>query len=409
MGPEEHIIAALDIGSTKVEALIAEVAPPGSPRIVGVGRSRSNGLRRGMVVDLEKTTRSVQAALSEAEMMAGCSVATVTVAIAGEHIRSINSRGVVAVTGNGGEISALDIERVIDAARALPIPQDREVIHVLPMEYVIDDQPGIKRPEGMYGSRLEAEVLIVTGAMTAVRNVHKCVQNAGYEIADLVLESVACGRVLLNAAERESGVAIVNLGGGITDVAIFLEDALRFTIALAVGGKNVTSDLAIGLRTPVDDAEQIKINYGSVHTAESERVTPITVPSVGDRPPREVAPELVASIIEPRMEELFEVTLRELKKTPYFELLTSGIILTGGGSLLPGIVDLAERIFDLPVRIGRPSGVEGMRDLAASPAHATAAGLLLQGADKIQTVRPKDSGLVRRWARKMENILNEFV
>lgn len=406
---QEHIIAALDIGSTKVEALIAEVAPPNPPRIIGVGRCRSDGLRRGMVVDLEKTTRSVRTAMSDAELMAGCSVATVTTAIAGEHIRSINSRGVVAVTRSTEGIGAVDIERVVDAARALPIPQDREVIHVLPMDYIIDDQSGIKRPEGMFGSRLEAEVLIVTGAMTAVRNVHKSIQNAGYEVANLVLESLACGRALLNPAEEESGVAVINLGGGITDIAVILEGSLRYNIALAVGGKNVTSDLAIGLRTPVDDAEQIKINCGSVHSAESRYLVPVSVPGVGDRPPREVASELVASIIEPRMEEIFEVALREIKKTPYFELLTSGIILTGGGSLLSGIVDLAERIFDLPVRIGRPSGVEGMKDLAASPAHATAVGLLLHATDKIQTVRPKDSGLIRRWTRRMENILNEFV
>jgi cell division protein FtsA len=362
-----------------------------------------------MVVDLEKTTQSVISAMSEAEMMAGCSVATVVTAIAGEHIRSINSRGVVAVTRSSEGIGAIDIERVVDAARTLPIPQDREVIHFLPTEYVIDDQAGIRRPEGMFGSRLEADVLVVTGAMTAVRNVYKSIQNAGYEVADLILESLACGRALLHPAEKETGVAVVNLGGGITDIAIFLDGSIRCTIALAVGGRNVTSDIAIGLRTPIDAAEEIKINHGTVQAMARERTMLITVPGVGDRPPRDVAPETLASIIEPRMGEIFEMTLRELKKTPYFELLSSGVVLAGGGAMLPGVVELAERIFDLPVSIGRASGVEGMTDLAASPAHATAVGLLLHAIDKIQTLRPKDSGLFQRWARRMENILNELI
>jgi len=409
MNPQEHIIAGLDIGSTKVEAIIAEVVPPGPPKIIGVGRCRCAGLRRGMVVDLDKTTRTIRTAMSEAELMAGCSVVTVTTAIAGEHIRSINSRGVVAVSRHSDEIGPVDIERVVDAARALPIPQDREIIHVLPMEYLIDDQPGIKRPEGMFGSRLEAEVLIVTGAMTAVRNIYKSVQNAGYEVADLILESLACGRALLDFSEQEVGVAIINLGGGITDVAVFYDESIRYNVTLAVGGKNITSDIAIGLRTPVDAAEQIKLNYGSVLAPPDDRTEPIAVPGVGDRPPREISPGLLASIIEPRAEEIFEMTLREIKKTTYYELLTSGIILTGGGSLLPGMVEVAERIFDLPVRVGRPSGVEGMKDLADSPAHTTAVGLLLQAADKIETVQQRDTGMFKRWARRMENILNEFI
>lgn len=409
MDPREQIIAGLDIGSTKVEAIIAEVVPPGPPKIIGVGRCRSEGLRRGMVVDLDKTTQTIRTAMSEAEMMAGCSVVSVTTAIAGEHIRSINSRGVVAVSRQSDEIGPADIERVVDAARALPIPQDREIIHVLPMEYLIDDQSGIKRPEGMYGSRLEAEVLIVTGAMTAVRNIHKSIQNAGYEVADLILESLACGRALLNPSEREMGVAIINLGGGITDVAIFYDESIRYNVTLAVGGKNITSDIAIGLRTPIESAENIKTVHGSMLATLAETNGPISVPGVGDRPPREVSPTLLASIIEPRAEEIFELTLREIKKTPYYELLTSGIILTGGGALLPGMVELAERIFDLPVRIGRPTGVEGMKDLAASPAHTTAVGLLLHGADHVETVQNRDAGMLKRWARKMEHILNEFI
>jgi cell division protein FtsA len=409
MDPQEHIIAGLDIGSTKVEAIIAEVVPPGPPKIIGVGRCRSDGLRRGMVVDLDKTTQTIRTAMSEAEMMAGCSVATVTTAIAGEHIRSINSRGVVAVSRQSDEIGPTDIERVVDAARALPIPQDREIIHVLPMEYLIDDQSGIKRPEGMFGSRLEAEVLIVTGAMTAVRNIYKSVQNSGYEVADLTLESLACGRALLDTPQQETGVAIINLGGGITDIAIFYDESIRYNMTLAVGGRNITSDIAIGLRTPIDDAENIKIVHGSVLVNPDEQNGPICVPGVGDRPPREVSSALLASIIEPRAEEIFELTLREIKKTPYFELLTSGIILTGGGALLPGMVELAERIFDLPVRVGRPSGVEGMKDLAASPAHTTAVGLLLHGANHIETVYDRDPGVLKRWARKMGYILNEFI
>jgi cell division protein FtsA len=409
MDPQEHIIAGLDIGSTKVEAIIAEGVPPGPPKIIGVGQCRSEGLRRGMVVDLDKTTRTISTAMSEAERMAGCSVATVSTAIAGEHIRSINSRGVVAVSRHSDEIDTPDIERVVEAARALPIPQDREIIHVLPMEYIIDDQGGIKRPEGMFGSRLEAEVLIVTGALTAVRNVYKSIQNARYEVADLVLESIACGRALLNSSEQEMGVAIINLGGGITDIAIFYDDAIRYNATLAVGGKNVTSDIAIGLRTPVEAAEQIKIKHGSILTSEAEESEPISVPGVGNRPPRQISPELLSSIIEPRMEELFEMTLREIRKTSYYELLTSGIILTGGGSLLPGVVELAERTFNLPVRVGKPSGVEGMKDLADSPAHTTAVGLLLRGSDQIETVPQRENRFFRRLALKMENIMNEFI
>jgi len=261
----------------------------------------------------------------------------------------------------------------------------------------------------MSGSRLEAEVLVVTGAMTAVRNIYKSVQNAGYEVANLILESLACGRALLNPSEQETGVAIINLGGGITDIAIFCDGSIRYNVTLAVGGRNITSDIAIGLRTPIDAAEEIKTTYGSMQATLQERKGPISVPGVGDRPPREVSPVLLASIIEPRAEEIFELTLREIKKTPYHELLTSGIILTGGGALLPGMLELAERIFDLPVRIGRPTGVEGMKDLAASPAHTTAVGLLLHAADHVETVRERDTGMLKRWARKMEYILNEFI
>ncbi len=409
MEQQEHIIAGLDIGSSKVEAIIAEVTPPGPPKIIGVGRCRSEGLRRGTVVDLDRTTRTIRDAMSEAELMAGCSVATVSATIAGEHIRSINSRGVVAVSRHSDEIGPADIERVVDAARALPIPQDREIIHVLPMEYVIDDQSGIRRPEGMYGSRLEAEVLIVTGAMTAVRNVYKSVQNAGYEIAELVLESLACGRTLLDRSEQDMGVAIINIGGGITDIAIFFDESIRYNCTLAVGGRSVTNDIAIGLRTPVDDAEQLKLKHGIVAADPDTTVEPLVVPGVGDRPPREISPVLLSSIIEPRAEEILEMALREIKKTPYYELLTSGIILTGGGALLPGIVDLAERIFDLPVRVGRPTGVEGMNDLTASPAHTTAVGLMLHAAEKVESIPLVHPGLIRRWSRKMENIMNEFI
>ncbi len=409
MNTEAQIIAALDIGSTKVEAVIAEVTPPGPPKIIGIGTCAADGLRRGMVVDLERTTESVRTAMAEAEMMSGCSVASVVTSITGEHIRSINSKGVIAVSRQSDEITEEDIDRVVEAARALPIPQDREIIHVLPMEYLIDDQGGIKRPYGMCGSRLEAEVLIITGALTAVRNIYKSVQKAEYEIADLLLESMACGGALLRSTEQEMGVAIINLGGGVTDIAVYYDQSIRSTATLAIGGNNVTSDIAIGLRTPPEAAESIKLNHGAAVMVAEGQPESISVPGVGNRPAREISDALLTSIIEPRVEEILELTLREIKKTPYFEMLNSGIILTGGGANLPGIVEIAERIYDLPVRVGFPTGVEGMSDLTASPAHATAVGLLLHAAEHIERIDPREGGFFRRWTKRMESILNEII
>jgi len=394
----------LDIGTTKVAVVIAEPDEDGTLKVVGVGHAPSSGLRRGVVVHLENTVHSIKTAVAEAERMAGIPVRRVTAGIAGEHIRSVNSRGVIAVSRGGSEIGGDDVARVVEAARAVAIPGDREVLHVIPQEYAVDDQSGIRDPIGMSGVRLEAEVHIVTGASTSARNLQKAVERAGLRVEAFVLEPLASARAVLSADERELGCLVIDLGGGTTDVALFYEGAVRHTAVIGLGGNNVTHDLAIGLRAPTEAAEELKVRYGCAIASRVDPNERVDVPGVGGRDPRPVERHIVASMIEPRMEEIFSLVYREVKKNIYSDLLAGGVILTGGGACLEGVDQLAERIFELPVRRGLPRGVTGIREAADGPRFATAVGLALKarerGTDERLPEAPilsRISGPVRRW------------
>ena len=371
-----NLIAGLDIGTTKIVAIIAEPDDDGTLRILGVGKSPSLGLRRGVVVNLEKTIRSIQDALDTAERLAGVEIGAVFAGIAGDHIRSINSRGVIAVSRKGNEITQPDVDRVIEAAKAIALPMDREIIHIIPQEFIVDDQSGIRDPVGMAGVRLEGEIHIITGAVTSAQNIYKSVQRAGVEVDDLVLQPLATSYSVLSEDEKELGVAVLDLGGGTADLAVFYDGSIRHTAVIGLGGENVTNDVAIGLRTPRDEAERIKIEHGIALQAMVEKDEIIEVPGVGGRPHREVSRDVLAAIIEPRMEEIFALALREIQRSEYVDLLTTGLVLAGGGAMLEGACELAEQVFDLPVKIGIPTGIEGLSEEVATPIFATAVGLL---------------------------------
>ena len=396
---QTRIVTGLDIGTTKIAALIADLKPETEiPQIIGMGMVPTEGLRRGVVVDLEKTVRSIAKAISEAETMAGVTVEHVIAGIAGDHIRSINSHGVIAVSRSDNEITEGDVERVIDAARAVAIPADREIIHVLPQEYTIDEQTGIKVPVGMTGVRLEAEVHIVTAAATAVRNIYRAINRCDLEVEALVLESLAASYAVLTDEEQEMGVAVVDIGGTASNVAVFFDNSIRHSSTVPLGGKNVTNDVAIGLRTPIEQAEAIKINFGAALSSLVDADTMISVPGVGSRSMREISRSVLASIVGPRMEEILSLAHREIKKANFPEALAAGVVLTGGGSLLPGAAELAEQVFDMPVRIGLPLGFEGMTEMVATPLHATGIGLIRYGVRHGDEVarKSKTRGLFRR-------------
>ena len=399
-------IAGLDIGTTKIADIIAEINGSPEPTIIGVGTSPSDGLRKGVVVNLEKTIRSIEAAIEEAERMAGVQIDEVFAGIAGDHIRSINGRGVVAVAGPNNEITPADIRRVIDAAKAIALPIDREVLHILPQEFIVDDQHGIKDPVGMSGVRLEVEVHIVTGAITSAQNIYRSISRAGMRAMDLVLEPLASSYSVLGEDEKELGVIVMDLGGGTTDIAMFFEECIRHTAVVGLGGKSITNDLALGLRTPVDQAENIKIQHGCAIRKPGFRDETIEVPGVGGRPERRLSKAYLVDIIQPRMEEILTLAHREIKKSNYVHLMSAGLVLTGGGSLLEGTVELAEEIFDMSVKLGVPNKFNGLTDLAQSPIHATGVGLVHYGikhkgdeflGDNEQGLFPWIMGRMRKW------------
>jgi cell division protein FtsA len=405
---KQNLIVGLDIGTTKIAVIISELEESGPPRIVGMGTSRSEGLKRGVVINLEKTVESITKALEDAEMMAGVKVSSVFAGIAGDHIRSINSRGVIALSGSGSEISSKDVERVINAARAVALPMDREIIHVLPQEYTVDDQSGIKDPIGMSGVRLEAEVHIVTGAVTSAQNIYRSVKKAGLEVCDLVLQPLASSYALLSPEEEELGVALIDLGGGTTDIAIFHDGSIRHTAVIGLGGNNVTNDIAIGLRTPVEQAEEIKKSYGCALSGLVDSDEMIKVPGVGGREPKEISRGVLAAIIEPRAEEIFSLVLREIKKTNYSDLLVAGVVLTGGGSLMEGMIELAEQIFDMPAKKGIPQGFSGLADLVSTPIHSTGVGLILYGLEQMKDGKSKGGSKEKGWFRRMKNLFGQY-
>ncbi|MEK8024018.1 MAG: cell division protein FtsA [Candidatus Hydrogenedentota bacterium] len=409
----QRTVVGLDIGTTKVCAIIGEIGDNGIIDIVGVGQSPSDGLRKGVVVNLESTVKSITKAIEEAELMSGTEVSSVYVGIAGGHIKGINSRGVIAVSRADKEITQPDVDRVIDAARAVSIPMDREVIHVLPQEFTVDDQDGIKDPVGMSGTRLEAEVHIVTGAVTSAQNIVRSVNRAGFEVNDIVLEPLASSFAVLTEDEKELGVVLVDIGGGTTDLALFVEGAIWQTEVLAIGGGNVTKDISVGLRTPIAEAEQIKLKYGCAMTELVKADEEIEVPSVGGRKAKGLPRTVLAEIIQPRMEEIFLLLSREIKKTGYEDLVAGGVVLTGGASAMEGVQELAERILDMPVRIGSPKGISGLVDVVNSPVFATGVGLVFYGAKNFEdggahTPRLPAGDLFRGITNRMKEWFGEF-
>ncbi len=372
-------IVGLDIGSTKICVVVAEVEDDGTPKITGLGSSPSQGLKRGVVINVEKTVQSIRTAIEEAQEMSGTRIGAVYAGIAGDHIRSVNTRAVVAVSGPDNEITANDEERAIEAAKAVSIPMDREIVHVLPQSFVVDDQPGVKDPIGMSGVRLQADVHIVTGAVTSAQNICKSIRRAGVEVVDLVLDPIASSYAVLTPDEEEMGVALVDVGGGTTDLAVFYDGAIRHTAVVGLGGTNVTNDMAIGLRTPWEQAETLKQKNGCALQSLVRPNDMVDVPGVAGRPARTVSRAKMAAIIEARMEEIFGHIDQEIRRTEYVDLLGAGIVLTGGGSMLHGCSELAKEIFDMPITIGKPRGIAGRANAVSEPLYATAIGLVQFG------------------------------
>lgn len=376
---EKKIIVGLDIGTTKIGLVVAERGQYGEVKILGVGTSPSHGLHRGVVINIDKTVSSIEKAIENAELMSGVKIEEVYAGIAGDHIKSLNSKGIVAVAQEDNEIQESDISRAIDAAKAISLPRDREIIHILPHEYTIDAQDGITDPIGMSGVRLEVDAHIVTGAVTSVQNIVKSVKRAGLRTKDIVLEPLASSYAVLQKEEKELGVGLIDIGGGTTDIALLYGGSIRHTGIISLGGNNVTKDIAIGLKTPPEQAEKIKLESGCCYLPKVTEEEYITVPGVGGRNPRKVSKTILTRIIQPRMMEIFELAAREIKQSDYMEMISAGIVLTGGCSMLDGAAELAEEIFDVPVRIGYPEGFCGLVDSAKSPIYATGVGLVLYG------------------------------
>jgi cell division protein FtsA len=371
-----EILVGLDIGTTKIAVVIGRRDAHGQMTILGVGHSPSTGLRRGVVIDIKKTVESIKTAVKQAELFAGIEVTSVYAGIAGDHIRSLNSKGVIGVSGKDRIITEEDVERVINAAQAIALPMDREILHTLPQEYIVDNQEGIKTPVGMAGTRLEAEVHIITAAAASAQNIVNCIHEAGYEVADIVLEPYASSLSVLETDEKELGVAIIDIGGGTTDIAMFYDGSIRHTSVIGIGGEHVTRDLSQGLRISQEQAEIIKKSHGIASQSMLETDETISVPGLAGRAGREVARGVLAAIIQPRMEELFELTLREMENSDFFDSMGAGIVLTGGASLLEGTIELAEDMMGMPVRLGVPNVDGGLVDTVNSPIYATGVGLL---------------------------------
>jgi cell division protein FtsA len=372
-----NMIVGLDIGTSKVVAIVGEINPEGGLNIVGIGRHKSRGLKKGTVVNIESTVQSIQRAVEEAELMAGCQIHSVYAGIAGSHVRSMNSHGIVAIRDK--EVYPADIERVIDAAQAVAIPADQKVLHILPQEYIIDSQEGVKEPLGMSGVRLEAKVHLVTCATNAAQNIEKCIKRCGLETDEIILEQLASSYSVLTEDEKELGVCLVDIGGGTTDIAIFTEGAIRHTGVIPIAGDQVTNDIAMALRTPTDHAEELKIKYACALSQLASPDDMIKVPSVGERPPRELSRQALADVVEPRYDELFHLIQAEIRQSGYEDLLAAGMVFTGGTSKMEGVAELAEEIFHMPVRIGMPVEVSGLVDIVRNPTYSTAVGLLLYG------------------------------
>ena len=382
---DRNLVVGLDIGTSKVVAIVGELKVDGQLEIIGIGSHPSRGLKKGVVVNIESTVQSIQRAVEEAELMAGCEIHSVYAGIAGSHVRSLNSHGIVAIKDK--EVVQGDVERVIDAAKAVAIPADQKILHVLPQEFIIDSQEGIRDPIGMSGVRLEAKVHIVTGADSAAQNIVKCVQRCGLEVEDIVLEQLASSYAVLTEDEKDLGVCMVDIGGGTTDIAVFGNGAIRHTAVIPIAGDQVTNDIAVSMRTPTQYAEDIKIKYACALSQLANPDETIEVPSVGDRPPRRLARQTLAEIVEPRYEELFALIRDELRRSGFEESVATGIVLTGGTAKMEGAIELAEEVFHMPVRLGVPQYVTGLAEVVSNPIHATGVGLLLYARQQAERQR----------------------
>ena len=407
MGKKDPLVVGLDIGTTKIRTVVGEVAED-QVNIIGLGTSPSKGLRKGVVVNIESTVQSIKKAVEEAELMAGCHITSVYAGIAGGHIKGINSHGVIAVKNK--EIGPGDKQRAKDAASAVAIPMDREVIHVLTQEFLVDDQDGIMDPVGMSGVRLEARVHIVTGAITSAQNIVKCANRAGLDVDDIVLEQLASSEAVVSQEEKDLGVAIIDIGGGTTDLIIFSNGSIKHTATFSLAGSHITHDISIGLRTPADEAEKIKIRYGCSLPSLVRKDESIEVPSVGGREPRVLSRQMLTEIIEPRVDEILTLVQSEVARMGYEKLIASGVVLTGGSTIMEGMPELAEQIFNLPVRRGTPIGIGGLVDLVNSPMYATGVGLALYGSRSKAQSRFKvgERNIFNKVTHRMKEWIGEF-
>lgn len=403
--PKNGYIVGIDIGTKKITAIIGEITEEKKTEIIGIGMADSKGLRKGVVVNLDATIEAIKKAQEEAELMAGVEIDSAFIGISGAHIKSFNSRGVIAVSGKNKEIGREDIKRVIDQSKAVSIPPDREIIHIIPQEYVVDEQDGIKDPMGMSGIKLEVNVHIVTGVITSVQNLRTCLTRAGIEIEQIILNQIATSTSVLTPDEMELGVGLIDIGGGTTEVAIFERGSLWYTSVIPIGGDNFTNDIAVGLRTPIPEAEKIKKKFGCVSSPLVDEQETIEVPSVGrGKKPRVLSRQLLADIIQPRAEEIFRLVDNDIKRMGYEKSLNSGIVITGGTALLEGIEEIAEEIFDLPVRRGDPSGIGGLVDRVSTPDYATSVGLILYGFNKW-----KEKGITKKSKKSFWSKLKEWL
>jgi len=410
VGRKDRYLVGLDVGTSKVCAIVGELVDEGGLDIVGIGVAESRGIRRGVIVNLEAAVDSIKRAVDEAELMAGVEIDAVHLSMAGPHIKGFNSRGVIAVAGKSREITRDDVRRAIEAAKAVSLPAGREILHVLPQDFVVDEQDGIGAPVGMTGARLEVNVHIVTSATTATQNLVSCVNRAGVGVIDTVVEQIGAAEAVLTSDEKELGVALVDIGGGTTDIAIFERGSLWHTAVIGVGGDHFTSDIAVGLRMPIPDAEKLKRKCGCALSAMVDEDETIDVASVGGRRSRVMARRILSEILQPRAEEIFHLVWDEIRRAGYEKSLNSGIVLTGGGAILEGMPEIAEQIFDLPIRRGAPTGIGGLADHVGSPAFATAVGLVLYGRrhQVVEGVRTTGAGAFGRVAGRLRGLFREF-
>lgn len=408
MRKKDNIVVGLDIGTTKVCALVAVVTGENRIKVVGMGTSPSKGLKKGVVVNIEDTVESIKKAVQEAEQKAGLKIKGVYTGIAGSHINGLNSRGVVAIKNQ--EVTMADIDKAIEAARAVAIPPDREILHVIPQEFIVDGQNGIKNPLGISGVRLEVQVHIITGAITSAQNIVKSIHKSGLEVMDIILQPLASSEAVLTPDEKDLGVVLIDIGGGTTDMAIFVNGAVSHTAVIGIGGNHLTNDIAVGLRTPIAEAERLKIQYGCAMTALLNGDDPVEVSSVGGRPPRLISRQMISEIIEPRAEEIFSLASKEIKKVNYADIFSSGIVITGGSSMMEGMVDVAEKVTGMPVRKGIPANIEGISDTVCHPMHATGAGILICALHQqgMEDKRFKNGHLFENVCQRMRNWFGGF-